>query len=236
MRRALLRLAYANVLISLHAAGFACAALVLCGEALSLPALALPTAAMFVVYTFDKVARFDPQDDANDPQRSAFIRTWRAPLLVAGGLAALVGGAAALRSGGLVALLFALPLLAGVLYALPLLPAGAPLRRIKDVTGLKSLYVAAVWVATAGLLPLAVVGAPLDASAGLALVAAWILARTLINTIYFDLGDLEGDRASGTRTIPVVFGFVATRRLLIALNGAAALLLTAGAAAGALPP
>ncbi|MEZ4449906.1 MAG: UbiA family prenyltransferase [Nannocystaceae bacterium] len=236
MRRALLRLAYANVLISLHAAGFACAALVLSGEALSLPAIALPAAAMYVVYTFDKVARFDPQDDTNDPQRSAFIRRWRAPLLVSGGITALVAGGVALGCGGLVVLLFGLPLIAGVLYALPLRPAGARYRRIKDVTGLKSLYVAAVWVATAGLLPLALVGAPLEASTGLVTIGAWILARMLINTIYFDMGDLEGDRASGTRTIPVVFGFAWTRRLLLVLNGVAALLLTAGAALGVLPP
>lgn len=234
--RVLLGLAYANVLISLHAAGFACAALVLSGEPLSLPAIALPATAMYVVYTFDKVVRFDPQDDTNDPERSAFVRRWRAPLLVAGALAAGVGGGAALNSGPLVSLLFALPLVAGVLYALPLLPTRAGYARIKDVTGLKSIYVAGVWTTTAVLLPLALTGAAIEVSAALGLICVWVLARLLINTIYFDLGDLDGDRENGTRTIPVVFGFARTRRLLIALHGLAALLLTAGAVLGALPP
>src|SRR5690606_18835542 len=155
----------------------ACAALVLAGERLSLPAIALPAAAMYAVYTFDKVARFDPQDDVNDPERSAFIRRFRGPLLVAGAAAAIVGGATAAAHGPIAALLFVLPLIAGVLYALPLLPRGAPVRRIKDVTGLKSIYVAAVWVATAGALPRIVVGAPIEASAALLTIGAWIFAR-----------------------------------------------------------
>src|SRR5690606_26347386 len=64
----------------------------------------------------------------------------------------------------------------------------------------------------------------------------WIFARMFVNTVYFDLGDLEGDRAGGTRTIPVVLGFAAARRLLFAVNGLAGLLLAVGAATGLLPP
>lgn len=235
MRRLLLRLAYANVVISLHAAGLACAALVLAGERLSLSAIALPAAAMYAVYTFDKVARFDPQDAVNDPERSAFIRRLRRPLLIAGAITAIGGGGAALAHGPAAALLFALPLVAGVLYALPLLPRGAPARRIKDVTGLKSIYVAAVWTATTGALPLVVAGAPIEATPALMLVGAWLFSRMFVNTVYFDLGDLEGDRASGTRTIPVVLGFAGARRLLQGINLVAGVLLVGGAAIGWLP-
>lgn len=234
--RLLLRLAYANVLIALHAAGLSVAALVLAGRSLEPMAVAAPALAMFAVYTFDKVARFDPQDETNDPARSAFIRRFRGSLLLLGELAA-IGGAALVRAHGLVALLlFTLPLIAGVVYALPLLPRGAPVRRIKDVTGLKSAYVAAVWVLTTGALPLWLEGGAIDLSAATVLAFAWLFARMLVNTVYFDLGDLDGDRAAGTRTLPVVLGFAATRRLLLACNGAAALLLGAGALTGALPP
>ena len=236
MRRLLLALAHANVLIALHATGYAAAALVLAGREPSLLALALPTAAMYAVYTYDKVARFDPQDEVNDPERSALIRRWRRPLLISGAAAMLGGGAAALACGPLAALLFLTPLIAGVLYALPLPIPGrrAPLR-IKDVTGLKSLYVAATWALTAGALPLVVDGATLDPSPALALIAAWIFARIVINTVYFDLGDMVGDLAAGTRTIPIALGFQRTRALLLAINGASALLLSGGAALGLLP-
>jgi 4-hydroxybenzoate polyprenyltransferase len=134
----------------------------------------------------------------------------------------------AAREGAWVALLFALPLLAGVLYASPLLPAGARFRRIKDVTGLKSIYVAGTWAATAGLLPLVVSGVPIAGSRAALLACLWVLARFFINTVFFDIGDVEGDRESGTMTLPVVFGVERTRRALIILNGATALLVVVG--------
>lgn len=228
MRRLLLSLAYSNVLIAMTAGGFAAAALVLCGAPLSPLAVGLPTAAMYVVYTFDKVVRFDPQDDVNDPARSGFIRRWRTPLLGLAALSVLGGAALAAREGAWVALLFALPLLAGVLYASPLLPAGARFRRIKDVTGLKSIYVAGTWAATAGLLPLVVSGVPIAGSRAALLACLWVLARFFINTVFFDIGDVDGDRESGTMTLPVVFGVERTRRALIILNGATALLVVVG--------
>lgn len=228
MRRLLLSLAYSNVLIAMTAGGFAAAALVLCGAPLSLLAVGLPTAAMYVVYTFDKVVRFDPQDEVNDPARSRFIRRWRTPLLGLTALSMLGGAALAAREGAWAALLFALPLLAGVLYASPLLPAGARFRRIKDVTGLKSVYVAGTWAATAGLLPLVVSGVPIAGSWAALLACLWVLARFFINTVFFDIGDVDGDRESGTMTLPVVFGVERTRRALIILNGATALWIVVG--------
>jgi len=236
MRRLLLSLAYSNVLIAMTAGGFAAAALLLCSAPLSPLAVGLPTAAMYVVYTFDKVVRFDSQDDVNDPARSRFIRRWRPSLLGVAALCMVGGAALAARAGPWAALLFALPLFAGALYALPLLPAGARFRRIKDVTGLKSIYVAGTWAATAGLLPLVVAGAPLVGSWAALIACLWVLARFFINTVFFDIGDVEGDRESGTMTLPVVLGVERTRRALIMLNGATALLIVVGVEGLALSP
>lgn len=68
------------------------------------------------------------------------------------------------------------------------------------------------------------------------LLFAWNFAMWLINTTYFDLGDLEGDRLEGTRTLPVVLGYAGTRRILHGLNGLAGLVLLGAERARLLPP
>ncbi len=231
----LLRLAYANVLIALNAGGFACAALLAARVEISWGPLVLPTIAMYGVYTYDKVLRFDPQDSINDPKRCAFIVAHRGLLLTSAAVLLLGGLVVAWCAGWLAFILFVLPFISGILYAAPVLPKRYRIRRIKDATGLKSIYVAAVWSATAALLPLSIAGVGLDSAiAGFA--ALWVFLRMFINTVYFDLGDVEGDRTSGTQTIPVVFGFSQTRTLLFAVNFVSAWILWVGVVAVGLPP
>jgi 4-hydroxybenzoate polyprenyltransferase len=42
--------------------------------------------------------------------------------------------------------------------------------------------------------------------------------KSLVNTILFDVRDIEGDRMSGVRTIPVLLGRSKTKKLLLILN------------------
>jgi 4-hydroxybenzoate polyprenyltransferase len=81
---------------------------------------------------------------------------------------------------------------------------------------LKSVWVASAWGFGPGLLPLVLAGVPLDHLALAAFVFTTV--RMFVNTVFFDLGDVVGDRAEGVATIPVRFGFLATRRMLNLLN------------------
>lgn len=236
MRALLLRLAYSNLWLALTASGLALGALALAGLPLDPVALSLPFASMFAVYTVDKVLGFDPvADAANDPDRSWFIaRRGRALLgLAAAGL--LLAGALAARRGWLPLALLVAPLGVGVAYGWKLLPASFRYRRLKDITGVKSLSVALTWGLCCALLPASYLGAPL-ADRALGVAFAWITALFLINTIYFDLGDIAGDRADGIRTVPVVLGYARTRALLVALALLKAAGLAAAALAGWVPP
>lgn len=232
-KTALLKLAYANVWLSLTASGFALAALFACGTKVDAVALYLPFACTFVVYTFDKVLKWDPvADAANDPERSAFIGTYRTPLLVGGALCLLSGGTLALFRGWGVLALFLAPFPIAFAYGTPVLPEGFRYRRLKDITVGKSLTVALTWGVMGVTLPLAASGTPLRTALHTALFA-WLALRFFVNTAFFDIGDVEGDRQAGVRTLPVWLGVEGTYVWLFRVLAGS---LVAGLAAGALSP
>ncbi|MGE0710645.1 MAG: UbiA family prenyltransferase [Planctomycetota bacterium] len=227
MRGLLLRLAYANVTIAASATGLAAAAVLLAGHVPGAAALVLPFLSMFAVYTFDKVLGYDPvSDPVNDPERSAFVERWRRPLLALAGLGILGGTGWALSFGVAAAVLLWVPLLVGVLYGQRVLPEGFRYRRLKDVTGVKNLSVALTWAACCVTLPWVVEGLALDRVHWA--LWAWAAAHIFLNTAFFDLGDIQGDREEGVQTLPVVLGYAATRRLLLATALLAAALFAAG--------
>ena len=214
------KLAYSNVWLALTASGFAIATLFVAGARditrVHLVAVLLPALSMYVVYTFDKVVKADPVADAqNDPERSAFVEKYKPLLLALAGVALLVGsGLATVSPGGVRALaLFGVPFPIAYAYGTNVLPPGFRYRRLKDVTGGKSLTVAATWAVVGVTLPLVAAGrAAPPALHGF--LFAWLLARFFVNTVFFDIGDIEGDLEAGTRTIPVVLGEARTYALL----------------------
>lgn len=235
LRTLLLRLAYSNVWLAGSAAAQAYTNCVLMRREPTFEALALPVASLYLVYTFAKTVRFDPQADAvNDPERTAFLLRWRRPLIASAALAYAWGMAAALRHGLDVAALFVFPVAIAVLYDVKVLPEGWRYRRLKDLTGVKSLVVAVTWAVAGVLLPARLVGG--DDTAVLAILTLWNSLVFFVNTVYFDMGDVKGDRLEGTITLPVALGFDATRRMLSRVNGASALLLAGACALGWLPP
>jgi 4-hydroxy-3-methylbut-2-enyl diphosphate reductase len=235
LRNALCKLAYGNVLLALHGCGFAYVTMILAGSAVRPVPIVLAFLLVQAVYGCDKVLLFDPVADAlNDPERSAFIRRWRPVMLAAAGASLLGGVALSIRAGWGVLAAFLVPFVVGVCYSAKVLPRSWRYRRLKDLPGAKSIVVAAAWGVGVSVLPLLYCGLA-DWRAGVYAVA-WVVAREIINTAYFDLGDVAGDRAAGTRTLPVLLGFGPTRALLMAVNVASVVLLEVGVALGHLPP
>lgn len=226
-----LRLAYSNVWIALAAGGQVYVNFKLLGETPTWQPILLAILAMFWVYTFAKAVHFDPEADAtNDPQRTEFLKAYRGPL-VAAGLVGLCSGSWLAAHKGLSSLgLFWTPTFIGLFYDLRLLPKRFRYRRLKDIPGLKGTSVALAW-ATLCLGLTATYGGEATPETWMFLYW-WNACMWLINTTYFDLGDLIGDRLEGTRTLPVVLGYAATRRFLHSLNLLAGLTLVGACGAG----
>jgi 4-hydroxybenzoate polyprenyltransferase len=186
---------------------------------------------MYAVYTFAKTVRFDPvADGVNDPERTEFLKRWRGPLIA---LAAICFGVGWWQAPGL-RFLLVWPVLTAVAYDVKFLPGSFRYRRLKDITGVKSLVVAITWSVLTVMLPLQLAGGPVTPAVVLLLL--WNTLIWFINTVLFDVGDMTGDRMEGVVTVPLWLGRRNTLLFLGALDGLAVFLLWYGQSVGWLVP
>jgi 4-hydroxybenzoate polyprenyltransferase len=176
-------------------------------------------AGYLIVYNADRLY-LDPADRLNTPLRTSWaarLRGWRFVLV---SLAAGLVTAWPVLTGRLW-LLFPLPLVFGILcfYSRPIPRAGF---RLKDLPYLKSLLAPIVIATVLVLWPAWESGNHLRGKVWL--VFFWIFLILTINALVYDYRDIEGDRLTGTRTIPVLLGQRRTRGLLIALAAALVLM------------
>ncbi|MFP3952130.1 MAG: UbiA family prenyltransferase [Candidatus Bathyarchaeia archaeon] len=137
-------------------------------------------------------------------ERRHFLMISALSIAVALGIGALYGARTLL--------VISFPLLSGLVYSLKLLPC---LPRLKEVLGGKSLTVAFTWAITGTLLP------GISWRLGVevpAMVFTYIFIQLFINTVLFDMIDMEGDLESGIITIPIHLDRTGTVRLLLAMN------------------
>ncbi len=114
--------------------------------------------------------------------------------------------------GALALSVIAITFIASFAYSVKLLPS---IPRLKEIVGVKSVLVAFSWGFTGALLPAS--AQPVDPMK-IALTFAYISIQLLVNTVLCDVCDVEGDRASGVRTLPIVLGLSRTRKLLLIVN------------------
>jgi 4-hydroxybenzoate polyprenyltransferase len=168
-----------------------------------------------IVYNADRLY-LDPADRLNTPLRtswSARLRGWRVVLVSLS--TGVVMGWPVLT--GRFWLLFPLATVFGILcfYSRPIPSAGF---RLKDLPYLKSALAPLVIAIVLVLWP--AWESKNDLRETVWLVFFWIFLILTINALVFDYRDIEGDRLTGTRTIPVLLGHRRTRGLLMVLAGA----------------
>ena len=103
----------------------------------------------------------------------------------------------------------------GLSYNLPLLPEslrGIRYRRIRDISGSKTVLIAIAWGIVVAILP------PLSANAkitwGNALIFMWSTGLVFSKTLFFDILDMQGDRIIGRETLAISLGEKRSMRLL----------------------
>lgn len=171
---------------------------------------------VFSIYTLNKATdkREDQINKPNQPSRSTthYITVSLVTMI----LSLVLGITVSLFTF----LILLTPTLVGILYSVRVSPR---LPRLKEVVGAKSVLVAFSWSLYGAFLPLTLHGTVFP---NIALVFTYIFMQVIINTILFDFFDIKGDRESGIRTLPSVFGTNKTKKMLFLVNSALAIIIT----------
>lgn len=161
------------------------------------------------VYSLNKVTDLE-EDSVNLPNRARFVKKNRDLLLFASLESINIAVVLAFLSNPYAIAVILFPFYIGAFYSI-----GIRRLRIKDVLLLKNIIAAATCTIAAVLLPLAV---RVDSLLIVLLVAYFVFLKLFINSVIFDVRDIEGDRKAGVRTIPAYLGRNMTRNLLLLLN------------------
>jgi 4-hydroxybenzoate polyprenyltransferase len=165
----------------------------------------------FSVYNLNKLTDIG-EDAINTPERLRFLAGKKTQMLcISFGAYALSAIIAFLSLPSALPVIF-IPLAANALYSSRLLP-GIP--RLKDIPIMKNAIVALSWALVCTLMPALEMNKPAKA---VLLVVYFMMARVFVNTVIFDIRDVDGDRANGIRTIPVILNLHKTTAILLAVN------------------
>ncbi len=167
----------------------------------------------FSVYSLNKLTDID-EDAINTPDRLKFLQG-RKKLVLYYSLCAYAVSALLAVIGNLSALpVVFIPIMANAVYSSRLIP-GTP--RLKDIPVMKNVVVALSWSLVCTLMPALHAGETPTANM-IAPVLYFMIARVFINTVTFDIRDVEGDRQNKVITIPVLLGTKNTALLLLTVN------------------
>lgn len=178
----------------------------------------------FAVYNANKLSDLD-EDTLNRPNETRFVVRHARAIAVLSGLAALLAvGLSAATGGAVGAAVALLPVVAGVVYSLPIVPVGE-YTRIKDIYVANTALVALAWGVLIALFPAMLV--PDVGTGAVVAVCVYFFLRTFISVEVFNVRDVVGDRASGVETLPVRLGVSDTQTVLLALDLASLVFITA---------
>jgi 4-hydroxybenzoate polyprenyltransferase len=215
-------LVHSNLFISAAATGVALSTMLLAELDPDPLALFIVFAATLFVYSLNRITDIE-EDRENVPGRAAFTDRYGRVLFAAGVTLYLVAIAGAIAFGLPGAPFLVLPAAVAALYSL---------FRVKQLLLVKNLIVGVSW----GIIPLGVgVYYGTGPRADILVLSAFFTVMLTVAAAIFDIKDIEGDRAEGIRTAPIVFGVHATRLGALVTTAAVAVGVVAAVTVGIVP-
>ncbi len=169
---------------------------------------------LFAIHNLNRYADYKTKR-LNDPRQEAFWRHYSMPLLVLSAFALALSVYFALLEGTLHFVLLLMISLLGILYSVPFIPRVITniirVRKLKEIPGSKTFFVALAWSFVTVLIPALNSNAfsPENLSVFL-LIGLFVFIRTVL----FDVFDVQGDMIAGKETLPVCIGEKKSIRLL----------------------
>lgn len=212
---------------------YACAALMRIGDLA--PHMGIAMLYVLSMHTLNNLTGLKA-DRYNDPEREAFYRRHKTLLIclaissgAAGLIIAYTQGAAAF----LVLLLMSLLGLSYNIKLIPKTPFTMKYSRIRDISGSKTVLIAAAWGLVTSALPAISAGSLFGLRTFL--VFLWSTGLAFARTAFFDILDMQGDRIVGKETIPILLGEKTTLRMLKTVLGIWVFLIVVPSMAGIFP-
>ena len=169
---------------------------------------------LFAIHNLNRYADYKTKK-LNDPRQEAFWRHYSLPLLILSGFALALSIYFALQEGTAQFVLLLIMSLLGILYSVPIIPKVITniirVRKLKEIPGSKTFFVALAWSFVTVLIPALNRNAfsPETLSVFL-LIGLFVFIRTVL----FDVFDVQGDMIAGKETLPVCIGEKRSIRLL----------------------
>jgi len=163
----------------------------------------------FTVYNLNKLTDIK-EDSVNVPERAGFIEKNKHSVIRAAIVSYIAALSISFLQNPFAILIILFPFCIGIVYSIKISNF-----RLKDITGIKNIVIALSWSVAGTFLPLAVSFCDCIL---ISLIFYFFFTKLFINTVIFDVRDIEGDGMSGVKTIPVVFGRQKTKNLLLVLN------------------
>ncbi len=207
-------LLYSNTYLAIGAGLMCYACSMLQGIETFFPHGLIPVFYVFSMHIFNNLTG-RRADRYNDPEKSVFYDNHKFILKTLAALSGLAGIVVSFMTGWLVLFLFLFMSTSGILYNIRLIPkifTGGKRGRIKDIPASKTLLIAIAWGITSALLPAFSQNAFSVSVSGF--VFLWATGLIFIQTAFFDLLDIHGDRMVGRETLPIVMGENRTQNLL----------------------
>lgn len=153
-------------------------------------------------------------DKYNDPDRAFFYNKHKIFLVVLATIAGSMGLITAYIIGHTVFWILFVMSAMGLSYNFKLLPkfiADGKYRRIRDISGSKTILIAVAWGIVTSLLP-----SLSDGQVNFRAILIFLCASCVVfvRTAFFDILDVQGDKIVGKETIPILLGEKSTMKLL----------------------
>lgn len=179
------------------------------------PNLNLLLATFFVVFAVYNLNRFtDKEEDSiNLPERAGYVKSNERLLLLLSILSYFIALLLGFLVNFLTIFVLLFPLCAGISYSMKI---SSKIPRLKNLLAVKSITVALGWTVGATFLP--TIYSNKFSEISILLILYFFFIKSFVNTILFDVRDIEGDKKSSVKTIPVAVGRSKTKKLLLAIH------------------
>lgn len=200
-------LSVSSIFIGLHGFFKTYIAFMLMGMAPDITACIVVFLISFSVYSLDKIVDMD-KDIATMPQRYLFLFRRKKLVQFCAIAAYLLAIILVLMSRPLALPIVFIPFIANAFYATKV---HKSIPRLKDIPGVKNIIVALAWAMVTTLIPAMYLK---DSPNNIVIIVLYfMLIKTLVDNILYDIRDIKGDSENGIRTLAVILG----KRKIIAL-------------------